>query len=86
MINNIKTITKEKIIKYLGLPKYLDDDYDFSNLYGVSNALAYTPGGGKVTKIEVLKFKGNKGKIITGQVGPVMDESILVSLSYIERV
>ena len=85
MINNIKTITKEKIIKYLGLPKYLDDDYDFSNLYGVSNALAYTPGGGKVTKIEVLKFKGNKGKIITGQVGPVMDESILVSLSYIEK-
>ncbi len=85
VINNVKTITKDKIIKLLNTPKYLDNEYDFHNFYGVVNSLAYTPNGSLVTKIEVLKFPGDGKKIITGQIGDILKESIEVATSYIQK-
>ncbi len=83
-INNIKTISKEKIMKLLGNPKY-NDDLINENLIGVVNSLAYTSIGGLVTKTEVVEYKGS-GKIkVTGSVGKVMEESIDVIVSFIKH-
>lgn len=81
-INNIKTISKEKIIKLLGYPPYKDELLN-ENKFGVVNSLAYTNIGGLVTKTEVIDYKGNGNIKITGNVGNIMKESIEVVVSYI---
>ncbi len=81
-INNIKTISKEKIIKLLGYPPYKDELLN-ENKFGVVNSLAYTNIGGLVTKTEVIDYKGNGNIKITGNVGNIMKESIEIVVSYI---
>lgn len=82
-INNIKTLNKERIIKLLGNPKFNNDLPDNFE-YGVSNALAYTPIGGIVTKIEVITFKGSGKVTITGNIGDIMKESVSVVMSMLK--
>lgn len=83
IINNIKNINKEKVIKLLGNPKYSNDLVKEEN-YGVVNSLAVTSVGGMVSKIETVKVKGNGKLTVTGSVGNVMEESIQVALGYIQ--
>lgn len=84
LINNIKTISKEKLVKLLGAIKYSDENEEHVDSLGVVNALAVLNSGGKVTKVEVAKFKGDGAHIITGSVGKVMEESIQVVMSYVK--
>lgn len=84
-INNIKTINQEKIVKFLGNPKYESEDYPLNNLSGVVNTLAVTSSGGIVTQLEVTKYKGTGKVIITGLVEKIMTESIEVALSYVKH-
>lgn len=84
VINNIKTITKEKAIKLLGTAKYSLLEEATIDTYGIANALAVRNSCGIVTKAEVVKFKGDGKLTITGSVGKVMEESIQVVISYIK--
>ncbi len=82
-INNIKSITKDRVIKLLGNPKFGRNIIQ-ENVAGVVNSLAYTPLGGVVTTTEVTSYKGSGNVKITGSVGKIMEESVQVVLSYVK--
>lgn len=76
------TITKEKIIEYLGAPRFLKEDRMQEDSIGVSTGLAWTQAGGEVLYVEALGMKGKGGVTLTGQMGDVMKESATAALSY----
>lgn len=83
LMNKNLNIKDENIIEYLGNKEY--GKYNISNdEIGTVNALAYTTLGGKVIKVECLKYKGNGNIIVTGCLGEVLKESIQVALSLIK--
>ncbi len=84
-INNIKSLNEEKIVKLLGMPKYVEYLADEANA-GVVNSLAYTPAGGIVTKTEVVATKGKGKTTITGNVGDIMEESVSVCLTMLKSM
>lgn len=76
-------VDKERVAKYLGSAKYISDMTKRENEIGIATSLAWTPFGGEVLYIESVLMKGNKGFILTGQLGDVMKESARAALSYI---
>ena len=50
---------------------------------GVSTGLAVTGTGGDVLFIEATAMDGDKGLVLTGQLGDVMKESARIALSYV---
>src|SRR5207248_6344634 len=51
---------------------------------GVAVGLAWTPVGGDILFIEAGRMPGgNKGLIMTGQLGPVMQESVQAALTWV---
>ena len=77
-------ITKEKVLEYLGNPKYIDYQKISKMQVGVVNGLAYTKFGGDTLPIEVNYFKGSGKLIFTGSLGDVMKESIQLAFSYVK--
>jgi len=68
----------------LGAPRFLHDEVVERELApGTAVGLAWTPVGGDVLFIETAKMPGNKGMIVTGQLGDVMRESVTAAMSYI---
>jgi ATP-dependent Lon protease len=76
-------VNKERVEKYLGSAKYIPDINKRENEIGIATGLAWTPFGGEVLYIESVLMQGNKGFILTGQLGDVMQESARAALSYI---
>lgn len=77
-------IRKEEIIHYLGKEIYeYEKEEEFAQI-GVVNGLSYTPFGGDTLRIEATMFKGSGNLTLTGSLGEVMQESALLSLSYIK--
>lgn len=76
------TITKEKVIEYLGAPRFLKEDRLEEDTVGVCTGLAWTQAGGEVLYVEALGMKGKGGVTLTGQMGDVMKESATAALSY----
>lgn len=77
-------VTPKFIETALGSPRYLHDEILDRDLKpGMAIGLAWTPVGGDVLFIETTKMQGNKGLIVTGQLGDVMKESITAALSYL---
>lgn len=83
-INNIKTITRDKVVKLLGNPKYSVTTLKEDNI-GVTNALAYTKNGGAISTVEVISISGSGKIITTGNLGNVMKESIEVITSVVKN-
>lgn len=77
-------ITKEKVLEYLGNPKYIDYQKISKMQVGVVNGLAYTKFGGDTLPIEVNYFKGSGKLVFTGSLGDVMKESIQLAFSYVK--
>ena len=76
-------LDKKRIIKFLGVEKFRNNEIDKKNLIGITNGLAWTEAGGEILSIEVLISLG-KGKLtITGKLGDVMKESIQAAVSYV---
>jgi len=70
----------------LGAPRLRLDDQvlERTNTPGVAVGLAWTPTGGDVLFVEASVLKGGgKGLIMTGQIGPVMQESMQAALSWV---
>ncbi len=78
-------ITPEKVREFLGRPRYhgLEDVARRVSIPGVAIGLAWTPAGGDILFIEATKMPGNKGFILTGSLGEVMQESARAALSYV---
>ncbi len=79
-------VTPELVEKDLGAPRYRTDTEvaDRTRRPGVAVGLAWTPVGGDVLFIEAGRMPGgNKGLIMTGQLGPVMQESVQAALTWV---
>jgi ATP-dependent Lon protease len=79
-------ITPELVEKHLGAPRFRTDTEvaERTRRPGVAVGLAWTPVGGDVLFIEAGRMPGgNKGLIMTGQLGPVMQESVQAALTWV---
>ena len=83
--NNINpNIPKEKIIEFLGAPKFTKTIYEDSQIAGVATGLAWTPAGGEIITIEAVASRGNGKLSMTGNLGKVMTESAAIAFEYIK--
>jgi len=76
-------IKPEDVPQYLGPPRFFRDAALDHPQPGVAVGLAWTPTGGDILFIEVLRMPGNGRLQLTGQLGEVMKESASAALSYI---
>jgi ATP-dependent Lon protease len=79
-------VTPEVVEKDLGAPRFRPDVEvaERTQRPGVAVGLAWTPVGGDVLFIEAGRMPGgNKGLIMTGQLGPVMQESVQAALTWV---
>jgi ATP-dependent Lon protease len=67
----------------LGAVRFFSDVAERTNEPGVATGLAWTPTGGDILFVEATQMQGNKGLILTGQLGEVMRESAQAALSYV---
>ena len=78
--------TPQVVEKDLGAPRYRPDVEvaERTRRPGIAVGLAWTPVGGDVLFIEAGRMPGgNKGLIMTGQLGPVMQESVQAALTWV---
>ena len=82
-----KTVVTPAVVeKDLGAPRFRTDTEvtDRTRWPGVAVGLAWTPVGGEVLFIEAGRMPGGtKGLIMTGQLGPVMQESVQAALTWV---
>jgi ATP-dependent Lon protease len=80
------TVTAELVEKDLGAPRFRPDTEiaERTRRAGVAVGLAWTPVGGDILFIEAGRMPGgSKGLIMTGQLGPVMQESVQAALTWV---
>jgi ATP-dependent Lon protease len=79
-------VTPELVEKDLGPPRFRPDVEvaERTRRPGVAVGLAWTPVGGDVLFVEAGRMPGgSKGLIMTGQLGPVMQESVQAALTWV---
>ena len=74
----------EEVIKYLDKPDIVNNKREIKES-GITNALAYTPIGGKSLQVECSIYSGEEDIIVTGSIGDILKESINVAISYIKE-
>src|SRR6188472_186598 len=67
----------------LGRQRFFQESVERTAIPGVSTGLAVTGAGGDVLFIEATAMEGDKGLVLTGQLGDVMKESARIALSYV---
>jgi ATP-dependent Lon protease len=75
-------ISKEAIHKYLGPARYSHELAEQKDEIGRATGLAWTPVGGELLSIEVVKMPGVGKLSLTGRLGAVMKESAQAALSF----
>jgi ATP-dependent Lon protease len=76
------SITADDVLKFLGPPRYLAEEFAGVDEVGSVNGLAWTPYGGEVLHVEATTMAGKGSLILTGQLGDVMKESAQAALSF----
>ncbi|MCB0342396.1 MAG: endopeptidase La [Pseudobdellovibrionaceae bacterium] len=76
------TIDKDRVVEFLGAPRFLRDEKLKDDRVGITTGLAWTQAGGEILYVEALKMKGKGGLKLTGQLGEVMKESAQAAMSY----
>jgi ATP-dependent Lon protease len=77
------TINVEALREALGRQKHFQESVERTAIPGVSTGLAVTGTGGDILFIEATAMDGDKGLVLTGQLGDVMKESARIALSYV---
>ena len=67
----------------LGRQRFFQESVERTAIPGVATGLAVTGTGGDVLFIEATAMEGEKGLVLTGQLGDVMKESARIALSYV---
>ncbi len=76
--------TAEEVVKVLGKPKFLNEEYEIKDMVGVVTGLAWTQVGGDILYIESILTPG-KGKLsLTGSLGDVMKESATIAFEWVK--
>ena len=73
----------EAVREALGRQKVFQESVERTAIPGVSTGLAVTGSGGDILFIEATAMDGDKGLVLTGQLGDVMKESARIALSYV---
>jgi ATP-dependent Lon protease len=73
----------EALHQTLGRQRFFQESVERTAIPGVSTGLAVTGTGGDVLFIEATAMEGDKGLVLTGQLGDVMKESARIALSYV---
>jgi ATP-dependent Lon protease len=76
-------VTKPKLIKLLGAPRYKDMEVGTAPVIGRAIGLAWTSHGGEILPVEVSLMDGSSKLMLTGKLGDVLKESANAALSYI---
>jgi ATP-dependent Lon protease len=76
-------VTKNSVAKFLKKPRYFPETALRTQLPGVATGLGVTVAGGDLMFFEATKMPGEKGFMVTGQLGDVMKESAQAALSYV---
>ncbi len=76
-------VTKNNVARFLKKPRYFPETALRTQLPGVATGLGVTVAGGDLMFFEATKMPGEKGFMITGQLGDVMKESAQAALSYV---
>ncbi|HMU27132.1 MAG TPA: endopeptidase La [Solirubrobacterales bacterium] len=76
-------VDEEFLRDALGKQKFWQESVERTAIPGVSTGLAVTGTGGDVLFIEATAMDGDKGMVLTGQLGDVMKESARIALSYV---
>src|ERR1700744_912802 len=73
----------EAVREALGRQKVFQESVERTAIPGVSTGLAVTGTGGDILFIEATAMDGDKGLVLTGQLGDVRKESARIALSYV---
>ncbi|HUB98841.1 MAG TPA: endopeptidase La [Solirubrobacterales bacterium] len=73
----------EAVREALGRQRFFQESVERTAIPGVSTGLAVTGTGGDILFIEATAMDGDKGLVLTGQLGDVMKESARIALSYV---
>ncbi len=76
-------IDTDEVVDALGRQKFFQESVERTAIPGVATGLAVTGTGGDVLFIEATAMDGEKGLVLTGQLGDVMKESARIALSYV---
>lgn len=80
-----KSIAPEQLETLLGKPIFTKENYEGNDYAGVVTGLAWTSVGGDILYVESGVSKAKAGKLsITGNLGDVMKESVVLALEYIK--
>ena len=74
-------VTEKNLSKFLGAPRFLEDEREQILPPGVAVGLAWTPYGGEILHVEVSTMPGTGKLILTGKLGDVMKESAQAAVS-----
>ncbi|MBK1971635.1 endopeptidase La [Campylobacter sp. TTU_617] len=86
LLENIKkvNINQKNLKEFLDKKVYEIQKREQKDQIGQVNGLAWTPVGGDVLKVEIIKIKGKGELILTGSLGDVMKESAKIAFSVIK--
>src|SRR5918995_661450 len=76
-------IDPDAVIDALGRQRFFQESVERTAIPGVATGLAVTGAGGDVPFVEATALEGDKGLVLTGQLGDVMKESARIALSYV---
>jgi ATP-dependent Lon protease len=76
-------ISSKAVQKYLGVPKFRDNETEGMDRVGLTIGLAWTEVGGELLTLEATVMKGSGKMILTGKLGDVMQESAQAALTYV---
>jgi ATP-dependent Lon protease len=76
-------VTVRTVAEFLKKPRYFPETALRTRLPGVATGLGVTVAGGDLMFFEATRMPGEKGFIVTGQLGDVMKESAQAALSYV---
>lgn len=77
------SVSVDDLADYIGPTRFVSEVKARISTPGVAMGLAWTPTGGELLFIEATAMKGQKGLMLTGQLGDVMKESASAALSYV---
>lgn len=77
-------IDDQKLIDYIGEPKYIDTKNEQTEKSGIINGIAWTAMGGTTLKVSVASYPGTGEFEMTGSLGEIMKESIKIAITYIK--
>jgi ATP-dependent Lon protease len=75
-------VSPSGVARFLGAPRFQEDEVEKKNRVGVATGLAWTETGGEILTVEVSVLPGRGKLLLTGKLGEIMRESAKAALSY----